>query len=124
MTLGANSPRLEYDVQFAADREVTIEFQIAPSLDFQSGDGIGFAWSLDDGAPQILRPHSYQSVAVWEQATGDSIRKLSVKVSVTAGHHVLKYWYVTPGVVLERIVIDTGGLQPCYLGPPESPRQL
>jgi hypothetical protein len=35
---------------------------------------------------------------------------------------VLKYWYVTPGVVLERIVIDAGGLKPSYLGPPESPR--
>src|SRR5690606_16790955 len=27
---GGNSPRLEFDVQFATDREVTIEFHIAP----------------------------------------------------------------------------------------------
>jgi hypothetical protein len=29
---------------------------------------------------------------------------------------------VTPGVVVERIIVDTGGLRPSYLGPPESPR--
>ena len=44
----------------------------------------------------------------------------------TAGRHTLKVWAVTPGVVLERIVIDTGtakapGVRPSYLGPIESP---
>jgi hypothetical protein len=35
----------------------------------------------------------------------------------------LKLWHVTPGVVVERIIIDAGGLRPSYLGPPESPRK-
>jgi len=39
-----------------------------------------------------------------------------------AGRHTLKFWALDPGLVLQRLVIDAGGLQPSYLGPPESLR--
>ncbi|HEY0724041.1 MAG TPA: hypothetical protein VGD41_08685, partial [Pyrinomonadaceae bacterium] len=38
----------------------------------------------------------------------------------TAGAHTLKIYMVDAGVVLDKIVIDTGGLKPSYLGPPET----
>jgi hypothetical protein len=38
----------------------------------------------------------------------------------TAGLHTLKIYMVDAGVVLDKIVIDAGGLKPSYLGPPET----
>jgi hypothetical protein len=37
-----------------------------------------------------------------------------------AGRHSLKITMIDPGVVLDKIVIDLGGLRPSYLGPPET----
>ncbi|GHA18953.1 hypothetical protein GCM10010389_66000 [Streptomyces echinoruber] len=37
-----------------------------------------------------------------------------------AGVHRLKFWTVDPTVVVQRLLIDTGGLEPTYLGPGES----
>jgi hypothetical protein len=36
------------------------------------------------------------------------------------GRHVLKFWMLSPAVVLQKIVVNLGGQQPSYLGPPET----
>jgi hypothetical protein len=59
----------------------------------------------------------------WVRSVSENIRRVSFRQTIRQpGPHVLKFWRVTPGVVLERIVIDAGGTRPSYLGPPESRR--
>lgn len=121
-TPGGSAPRLEYDVFLQSHGELTLDLHVAPSLDFQSGKGLRLAVSIDDGAPQVLKLDTW-SKENWERAVAENIRRLSSTHTVDrAGLHTVKIWMVTPGVVLERIVIDAGGLRPSYLGPPESLR--
>ncbi len=122
---GEMSPRLEYDVLLSSVGEVSVELQCAPSLDFQSGEGLRLALSFDDAPPQIVKLDTWATLQTWERAVGDGVRRVVTRHRIDrAGAHVLKFWMVTPGVVLERIIIDAGGVRPSYLGPAESSRIL
>ncbi len=127
-TPGGDSPRLEYDLHLFTAGEVQVEFHLAPSLNFQPGEGLRFAVSFDDAVPQIVQVGTWETLATWEKAVGDGVRRVVTPQTIPApGRHTLKVWAVTPGVVFERIVVDTGtakrpGVRPSYFGPPESPR--
>lgn len=120
--LSADSPRLEYDVVFRSSGVFKLELQCAPTWDFQPGLPREIAVSLDDQPPQRLKLGIADTNADWDRAVADAVKKLTTSLRVERpGQHVLKIWRVTPAVVLQRIVLDTGGVRPSYLGPPESP---
>ena len=137
VTPGGDSARLEYDLHTFASGDVTVEMHLAPSLDFQSGEGLRYAVSIDDEPPRIIKVGTWSPPSNWNTAVADSVRRVSSRHTLSApGPHALKFWLVDPGVVLERIVIDTAplpvgspagsplpppGVRPSYLGPPESP---
>ena len=57
----------------------------------------------------------------WENAVSDNVWQITSKHVLThPGAHVLRFWMVDPGVVLQKLVADFGGVKPSYLGPPES----
>ena len=127
-TPGGESPRLEYDIHFFSAGAATVEFHVAPSLDFQPDMPLQFAVSFDDETPTLVKVDTWGAPSNWEKAVADGVRRVtSMHKLDQPGRHTLKVWAVTPGVVLERIVIDTGtvrnpGVRPSYLGPIESPR--
>jgi hypothetical protein len=63
------------------------------------------------------------SQAEWARSVLDGVRKVvTTQEFLGKGAHVLKFWMIDPGVVLERVVVDFGGVRDSYLGPPESVR--
>jgi len=61
----------------------------------------------------------------WEKNVEDEARTVSARIQVrSTGYHTLKIWMVDPGITIQKILIDLGGLKPSYLGPPESYNKL
>ncbi|MGD9633918.1 MAG: glycosyl hydrolase 115 family protein, partial [Pirellulales bacterium] len=122
-TPGGASPHLEYRVLLSHAGPVHVQAFVSPTLNFQNDAGRRYAISFDDQPPQVVNIHAGENLQVWEKWVADNINvTASAHELQTPGEHTLKFWMVDPGVVLQKLVIDAGGLKPSYLGPPESTR--
>jgi hypothetical protein len=123
-SLSSGSMRLEYQIYFFHDGPVTVDAYLAPTQKFLPGSGFRYAISFDDGNPQVINMHTAYSQSEWERSVKDNIRIMTSKhILANPGLHVLKFWMSDPFVVLEKLVVNTGGVRPSYLGPPESFRR-
>jgi hypothetical protein len=117
----ANSPVLEYQMYLFDSGPLEVEAILSPTLNFQPGRGLRYAISFDAEPPQVIDALAQNSQADWQTSVKDSVRKVRSKHLLTApGVHTLKFRMVDPGIVLEKLVVDFGGVKPSYLGPPES----
>ncbi len=122
-TPGGNSPRLQYDLYLSDSGVVNVQVYCSPTLDFSGTGRLRYGISFDEEAPQIVNLAADPTMRSWEQSVADNIRIMVTQHRITApGRHTLKFRMVDPGVVLQKIVVDAGGVRPSYLGPPESRR--
>ncbi len=128
-----STARLEYKMLLQGGKPAVVLLTVSPSLNFVPHRPVRCALSWDDALPQVVElvPRDYNARAGnrdWEKVVSDGGRRVRVDLPVpdlsssqAAGVHTLKVWMVDPGVVLQSLVVDFGGLRPSYLGPPESP---
>jgi hypothetical protein len=82
---------------------------------YWSSDTSDDAVELDDNPPQLV------SFKTGDRNVVDNLMTLHTELAIDgAGEHTLKIWMVDPGVVIDKLIINTGGLKKSYLGPPES----
>ncbi len=123
-----DAPALNYDFYLFRPGNVTIHYNLIPTQPLQYNVGLRFAVSVDDAPPQLVDIKAgtagevgSNGTATWQHNVLDNTTTTTTQHSITAaGAHTLKIYMVDPGVLLEKIVIDNGGLRPSYLGPPET----
>jgi Glycosyl hydrolase family 115/Gylcosyl hydrolase family 115 C-terminal domain len=126
-TPGGNSPRLEYTINLTTTGPVTVWAYLSPRNNVRWTDGLKYAVSIDNGAPQTVNVTTATGAddttmnRAWERNTSDNVNRTATTHMIsTPGQHVLKFWLVDPTVIVQNLLVDTGGLRPSYLGPPES----
>jgi hypothetical protein len=121
-TPGGDSPHLEYKMHLFDEGVFTVRAYLSPTLNFTRSDGLRYAVSFDDEPPQIVNIHTgTETVPGWEHMVGENINIRTTKHELfQPGEHVLKFWMVDPGIVLQKLVVSHGDVPPSYLGPAES----
>ncbi|MCO1576950.1 glycosyl hydrolase 115 family protein [Crossiella sp. SN42] len=120
-------PRLEYRINLRAAGPVTVWSYLSPRNNVLYGNGIRYAVSIDDQPAKIVNTTAgvddTTMNALWGLHTADGVNRSATTFTVDKpGAHTVKFWMVDPTVVVQKLVVDTGGLAESYLGPPESHR--
>jgi hypothetical protein len=124
----ASAPHLEYQVLLHKAGPVKLQAYLTPTIDFNNAGGLVYAVAFDEEQPQLVNISQRRPGEAWvndnaEKAMMDNIRTAeSTHQLAVPGVHTLKFWVITPGIVLQKLVLDTGDVKASYLGPPESCR--
>jgi hypothetical protein len=128
--LGGSGARLEYEMTLTSSGPVQVTAYLSPRNNVRPTDGLKYAVSIDGGAPQVVNVTKATGAddatmnAQWARNTSDNINRTATTHTVgSPGTHTLTFWMVDPTVIVQRLVVDTGGVKYSYLGPPESRRE-
>ncbi len=117
------APYLEYDVTFTKKGKVSIQTILAPSWPVVPGRGLRYAISVGSERPQIIDflKGMKGTDKGWETSVIDGVRVgRSVHKVKKPGPTTIRIYMVDTGVAFQKVLVDTGGLLPSYLGPLES----
>ena len=113
---------LSFDLPAIAADSVTVHIWTVPFWPLYEGVGNRYSVAIDGSEPVVISNDFVEYADSWK----DQVLQNGVEAVVTfpldrsARKHVLRLQAVDPGQIVERIVIDWGGLKPSYLGPSAS----
>ena len=111
---------VEYDVDFATTGEFEVQLLFSPTLNFNSNKGLRYTIAFDGATPQLINLNGHYKGELGRWQAEHIIKSVTKHKIETVGKHTLRFSVKEAGLVLQKILINTGGLKPSYLGAPES----
>jgi hypothetical protein len=93
---------------------------LAPTLNFNANKGLRYEIYFDEEKPQIVNFNGHYKGELGQWQSEHIIKSKTKHKILQTGKHTLHFRVLDAGIVLEKIVINTGGLKDSCLGAPES----
>ncbi|KAI1869421.1 hypothetical protein JX265_006511 [Neoarthrinium moseri] len=134
---GSDVPFLSYRFfTFSEHSAAAILLEFAITLDVSPEETMAYDLQIDDskiashslleakkGDVQLSATMGWYLGDGWFEAAGDGVWKRRIEISsLKAGEHTLKIRFKHTNMMLEKLVVDLGGVKDSYLGPPPSTR--
>lgn len=119
--LRAAAPRLEYDFYTVTAGPAEINICTLPVHPLNDYTGVRYGVSVDDGPITVPDPGTSGRSREWKLNVLSNTAIRSVKKPyLNKGRHTLIIYMIDPGVILQSITIDLGGLKKAYSLIPET----
>lgn len=110
--------RAEYDFYSFNAGSVTVYTYAIPTFPLYPGRSTRFGVMIDDGVIKFASNDAKEYSSEWKEnvARNGSVNAIRLTVN-KPGKHTLKLICKDPGVMVQKVVIDFGGMKRSYLGP-------
>lgn len=123
----STGPKVSYPFYtFTSTQEASLIIHLGSTLNHDPSRPLKYAFSIDGSTPKTVQPIA--SYPIGSKPSGYTVGTMQggyvakSTVQIPAGAHELDLWLLEPGVVIQKLVIDVGGLRTSSQGPPESVR--
>lgn len=125
----STAPALEYDfftfTPTTAEKGLKVSLILTPTHNINPKLPLAYATQIDNLPPQRRQPVTDQKQpnfpVGWGKAVADSAWYNTTNFGAVApGSHTLRVWLLEANVVLQKVVLDLGGVAYSHNGPPES----
>lgn len=112
------TPKVEYDFYTFSAGTVTAYIYALPLFPVNSGRDTRYGVMIDDGMVHWMTTAAKEYSSQWKLNVARNAAISMVNLNVEKpGKHTLKLLCGDPGVIIQKIVIDFGGMKRSYLGP-------
>ena len=117
----SNAPYVQYDFYTFTSATPEVTVYTLPTHELNKNWGVRFAVSVDDGPLKIVDFKTVGRSEVWKlNVLRNSADSKFTTQPIEKGKHTLKVYMMDPGVILDRFIINLGGLQKSYGVIPET----
>lgn len=111
---------LEYKVDLNTTGKAKLIVLTSPTLNFNANKGLRYAVLIDGGEEQIVNINGHYKGELGKWQAQRIIENVTEHEIPSTGVHTIRIRPMEPGIVFQKIMLDTGGLKPSYLGAPQS----
>lgn len=134
-TAGRNTPRLEYDFYTFEQGSVDVYTYVLPTFVTSTGRGYAgheatnvetkYGVCIDEGPVMNPSTSSFEYAQIWYESVLKNCRVNKTTLHIDKpGKHTVKIICGDAGTVLQKVVLDFGGMKRSYLGPQVTRKQV
>ena len=111
---------VEYDFNTTSTGNAKVIVRFSPTLNYNENKGLSYAISIDGAPEQIVNINGHYDGELGKWQADHVIDSETMYTLTQGGAHTLRIRPLNPALVMQKIMIDLGGLLPSYLGAPET----
>ena len=119
VTASTEGMALEYDIYTEGDGYPRVTLRFSPTLNFNT-KGLSYAISFDGGEETVVNINGDYNGDLGPIQREGVIDSQTIHGKLKPGRHTLRIRPLDNGLVLQKIMIDLGGMRKSFLGAPET----